>query len=647
MKDVLDDLRTKRTNVLIATSVVEEGIDIGACSFVIVLDHIKSTKAYVQMKGRARQQHARFFVFQDNSLLAGSNPYIHLHAAQTAALRVKNYIDSRADFLPKLVDISLKFETFCGDSIHKEYQSILEGVYRTNKGFVDLSAAKTLLNRYTLSIPIERASRLTRDLLRQHLPHFEENRLILPAHIPSSARCVILPERFHSLTQREKQNMLSLMACVRLHKLHLLSDRLLPLTRKDMKEKLVSVALTKLATHRKQPKTASPIMGSRGLKVYVYQIQQRGNTFEQNDYVVGGDGMSLCITSTQPIDLTLTDMSFNHIEIGGIHVQVKEHTVEIINNDDWDCCTKFHTVLLNARWRKRTGSSFYVYNESKIKDGILPCYVVGCLTEKGFLDFKRMLSVVSEYSRSIEEREAVVKAYNRKCNLQRPRIVSPVYDHNVSYIVYGPSNLTCAAAFPDGEEDINTYGDYFRKCKHQKVDDSCILFCVQRQWFLPRKAQKHIGSSDLDDLQKDPNPDSDSVLNEGERSPCSGLVAALIPIDLCLEAPIADASLFLHCLILPQILFHIDTIFTAQAFVEHCSGNLPILGSYIREISKDSFNDLLEAMTAKSCRKENNYDRFEFVGDAVLKLVHTDALLHSTTLRNWVSYLHEGASMVH
>jgi dsRNA-specific ribonuclease len=120
-----------------------------------------------------------------------------------------------------------------------------------------------------------------------------------------------------------------------------------------------------------------------------------------------------------------------------------------------------------------------------------------------------------------------------------------------------------------------------------------------------------------------------------------------MPIDLCLEAPIADASLFLHCLILPQILFHIDTIFTVQAFVEHCSGNLPILGSYIREISKDSFNDLLEAMTAKSCRKENNYDRFEFVGDAVLKLVHTDALLHSTTLRNWVSYLHEGASIVH
>jgi superfamily II DNA or RNA helicase len=51
VKEVLDGLRTKRTNVLIATSVVEEGVDVDACSFVIVFDHIKSTKAYVQMKG--------------------------------------------------------------------------------------------------------------------------------------------------------------------------------------------------------------------------------------------------------------------------------------------------------------------------------------------------------------------------------------------------------------------------------------------------------------------------------------------------------------------------------------------------------------------------------------------------------------------
>lgn len=55
MKDVLNGLRNKSTNVLIATSVVEEGVDVESCSFVIAFDSIKTTKNYIQMKGRARQ----------------------------------------------------------------------------------------------------------------------------------------------------------------------------------------------------------------------------------------------------------------------------------------------------------------------------------------------------------------------------------------------------------------------------------------------------------------------------------------------------------------------------------------------------------------------------------------------------------------
>lgn len=55
IKEVLDGLRNKKTNVLIATSVVEEGVDVEACAFVISFDNIKSTKAYVQMKGRGKK----------------------------------------------------------------------------------------------------------------------------------------------------------------------------------------------------------------------------------------------------------------------------------------------------------------------------------------------------------------------------------------------------------------------------------------------------------------------------------------------------------------------------------------------------------------------------------------------------------------
>ena len=58
MSDVLKGLRNKTTNLLIATSVIEEGIDVSACSFIIIFDGLKSTKGYIQMKGRARTEKA-------------------------------------------------------------------------------------------------------------------------------------------------------------------------------------------------------------------------------------------------------------------------------------------------------------------------------------------------------------------------------------------------------------------------------------------------------------------------------------------------------------------------------------------------------------------------------------------------------------
>ena len=91
VRDVLDGLRRRETNVLIATSVVEEGVDVDACSFVIVLDSIKTTKAYIQMKGRARKKNAKFFVFE-NVHPFSNFPSLSLRNAQDVERRVNKFI---------------------------------------------------------------------------------------------------------------------------------------------------------------------------------------------------------------------------------------------------------------------------------------------------------------------------------------------------------------------------------------------------------------------------------------------------------------------------------------------------------------------------------------------------------------------------
>jgi ERCC4-related helicase len=124
--EVLDGLRSRRTNVLMATSVVEEGVDVEACSFVVVFDHLKSTKGYVQMRGRARQKNARFYVFNDTSEQKIAS-YISLQDAFHIDRRLQQFIERRPINVPVPRPPARKkmFDDFSCD----EYKAIVEGFY--------------------------------------------------------------------------------------------------------------------------------------------------------------------------------------------------------------------------------------------------------------------------------------------------------------------------------------------------------------------------------------------------------------------------------------------------------------------------------------------------------------------------------------
>lgn len=124
---------------------------------------------------------------------------------------------------------------------------------------------------------------------------------------------------------------------------------------------------------------------------------------------------------------------------------------------------------------------------------------------------------------------------------------------------------------------------------------------------------------------------------------CHGIRSdlVLLPRTACIELPLADPSLFLEAVMLPQILYKVNSYITSLRFIQHCSIHLPVLYSIISTLDLEY---VVTILTAKSCAVRTSYDRYEYLGDAVLKLIQTDTLIHSNKaeLKNWIKCLHEG-----
>ncbi len=58
LNETISMFKSNKINILIATSVIEEGLDVSTCNLVICLNEIITIKTFIQTKGRAREKNS-------------------------------------------------------------------------------------------------------------------------------------------------------------------------------------------------------------------------------------------------------------------------------------------------------------------------------------------------------------------------------------------------------------------------------------------------------------------------------------------------------------------------------------------------------------------------------------------------------------
>lgn len=134
-KDALVKFRKKEVNVIVTTSVLEEGIDLQMCNLVIMFDHPNTFRCYIQSKGRARVQNSKYIVFIKDKDAASFSSKRDTYDAIDGEL--KRILHS------KVCDGEIN-----QDDVDKEREELWEPFFTIERALVNNLSAVSLLNRY-------------------------------------------------------------------------------------------------------------------------------------------------------------------------------------------------------------------------------------------------------------------------------------------------------------------------------------------------------------------------------------------------------------------------------------------------------------------------------------------------------------------
>ncbi|CAI0436579.1 unnamed protein product [Linum tenue] len=577
--EIVEEFRKGMVNIIVATSILEEGLDVQSCNLVIRFDPSATVSSFIQSRGRARMENSDYVLMLRSGDISGQ-------------CRLEKYLSSGEIMRSE----SLRHASNPCPPLGSEFYD--EEIYRVEStGAVVTSTSSICLIHFY-------CSRLPSDGYFKPAPHFvidkETSRCTL--YLPKSCPLPLVSVEGDIKSLKQKA---CLQACMMLHKIGSLTDYLVPDT---VAEKLDDRGLGEECYDDEFPVYFPPeavrsheSCSQPGSKKYYCYLIKLCPQYESRTAV-----QDIVLVMCSELETEIVNSNFNLEDVRGSlkatlsYMGFLDLTPMLVN-----LCRMFQitvcNVLIHHSLDKLKGKIQALKHCDHLDYFVLPATASA---QKASIDWTCVRSVLFSYKQAWEDHKKYPLQCNGagvivttkdgpacKCMLQNSLVYTP---HNRKlYSTLGISDKLSGNSFLSMHDGASvTYKDYYKFRHGIKLDSShqpllharqifpvhnCLLRCKQQ------RKEKESGNAYVD-----------------------------LPPELCciLMSPIS-ISTFYSFTFIPSIMHRLESLliaFNLKKMHLHSGHNVDV-----------PLEKVLEAITTKQCQEKFHLESLETLGDSFLK----------------------------